>query len=164
MWKASTTSTILAVIVASLVARSCHGGGCNFCSNTGIKHDAGDLTFPDEEHGGDIIVSCEDFAAYVNSDYFDDDDDLCAAANLNQLTCCPENMSHNDWDNYLLRSISSRESFIAAMIMMAIILTTFAVLLYPLYKDDVIAVAQRLRSITWNDVARRFSSVSAFTF
>jgi hypothetical protein len=162
MWKASsTTSTILAVIIASL-ARSCHGGGCGFCSNTGIKHDARDLMLPDE-HGVDIIISCEDYAARVNSDYFDDD--KCAAVNLNQLTCCPENMSRKDWENYLLPSISSRESFIAAMIMITIIFTTFAVLLYPLYKDDVIAVTKWLHSsMTWNDVARRFSSVSAFTF
>jgi hypothetical protein len=159
MWKAS-TSTILAVIIAASLARSCNGGGCGFCDNTGIKHDARDyLMFPEEDG---VDITCEEFAAWVNSDYFDDDE--CAAIKLHQLVCCPENMSHNDWDNYLLRSISSRESFIAAMIMITIILTTFAVLLYPLYKDDVIAVAQRLHSMTWNDVARRFSSVSAFTF
>ena len=75
----------------------------------------------------------EDFAAYVNPDYFDDD--LCDLVNMFQSICCPENMSHNDWDNalfripYVLFRNRSRESFIATIIMMAIILTTFAVLL-----------------------------------
>ena len=162
MWKASsTTSTILAVIISSL-ARSCNGGGCGFCDNTGIKHDARDLIIDIALQRGEDIVTCEEFAAWVNSDYIDDD--ICLVAYLRQLICCPENMNHRDWDNGLFRSsISSRESYIAAMIMMTIILTTLAVLLYPLYKEDVIDFTQLLRSMTWNDVARRLSSVSVLT-
>lgn len=108
MWKASTTSPILAVIIASL-ARSCRGVNYDTPDLRMLPHDARHLMFPE-----DIIFS--------------------------------------------------RESVVAIKIMLTICGIIIAVFLYPLYKEDFIAVVQWLRSMTsWNDVAHRFSSVSVLT-
>lgn len=59
--------------------------------------------------------------------------------------------------------IFSRESVVAIKIMVTICGITIVVFLYPLYKEDFIAVVQWLRSMTsWNNVAH-FSSVSVLT-
>jgi hypothetical protein len=92
-------------------AQQASGGGCNFCSTTGVT--SPDTIVPEDFAGPGEPLSCQDFAATANSDLFveSSDDPICEFILGVQSLCCPEAMDNIDMCTFCPNGITAGNDF-----------------------------------------------------